>query len=305
MSESGCTPIEVYLQGGLGNQLFGLAAGWWAASMLNTSLVLSYRYLQAPRPHPALRPDLLSWDIAPLPGHQTIVFDAHQLPRPLARMSLKTARLITQMSGSSYVSPTFGHDPHLQTAIRPGKRIHGYFQTYKYAQAAQLQGFQVAPPAMPSDELGKAKEFIQDNNAIVIHVRRNDYVRYRDTIGVLGLEYYCEVVSTFIELGASPIAVIVGDDTTSMCLSLRRRMPKICVLQANEFQGVKGASMDFDLIKSAPFLGIANSSFSWWAAYLGTHRAVIAPGHWFRGLKASETCPPQWIQLDPRFEGSD
>lgn len=126
----------------------------------------------------------------------------------------------------------------------------------------------------------------------VVHVRRGDYGHH----GLLPLAYY----QAALESAGWPRFSVVTDE------------PNYCEHVFSRVRGyagvIRGANADpwsdFYRMSRARLQIVANSSYSWWAAWLGTNTAatarVIAPAEWSL-LAASNPCPPAWHRIDTKL----
>ena len=176
-----------------------------------------------------------------------------------------------------------------------GKNIflHGYFQSEKYFKANEEK----VRSLVISDELNykKAKkrysEFVKQNQETVsIHVRRGNYLTLKDYHANLAPDYYYRGIEKI-----NPKKVLVFSDDLNFCRETFSGPEFIFVHPEKDIQDMYLMSMCDNNI-------IANSTFSWWGAWLNQNpeKKVIAPKEWFGPKNASmETCdiiPEQWIR---------
>jgi len=129
-----------------------------------------------------------------------------------------------------------------------------------------------------------------------VHVRRGDYVE-NGNYYQLGLKYYLNAMA---QMGW--MEFIVFSDDIEWC---KRHMPDWC-----HFMHAESDVEDICLMSMCDHFIIANSSFSWWGAWLGEkkHTRVIAPDHWFSGTfkyknNSKDIIPDRWekINLSPKI----
>lgn len=175
-------------------------------------------------------------------------------------------------------------EPYFQYAKPPSNQdmeMVGYFQSYKYFEHCD-------------DYIRQCFEFrepIEPTNATAIHVRRTDYLTLgNDYHPVLPMNYYMQAMSM---IGSS--RYIVFSDDIAWCKNAFR---------GNQFEFAENGSPieDLKLMTSCENQIIANSSFSWWAAYLNKNqnKRVIAPQHWFGkklGHDTKDLCPMSWERI--------
>ncbi|MBI3482318.1 MAG: alpha-1,2-fucosyltransferase, partial [Bacteroidetes bacterium] len=145
---------------------------------------------------------------------------------------------------------------------------------------------------LPESSLEWKKQMI-DCDSVAIHVRRGDYVAnpvYQSFFGALPLTYYQVAVSEMKSKVANPKFFIFSDDV-SWCQQNFAFIPdaKFIAHKAS----VK-ASEDLVLMSTCRHQIIANSTYSWWGAWLNTNvgKVVIAPKQWFANTFSDSPQPP-------------
>jgi hypothetical protein len=171
----------------------------------------------------------------------------------------------------------------------------GYWQSEKYfceitAQIRKDFAF-VQPMESQNTELA---QLITSVNAVSLHVRRGDYANNPATTSVHGLcplDFYRAAIRYVSERVAQPHFFIFSDDISWVQENLKIDFPH---------QHVKhnlGAASynDMRLMSMCKHHIIANSSFSWWGAWLNPHpdKLVIAPKQWFANKNDVRDLIPQ------------
>ena len=136
-----------------------------------------------------------------------------------------------------------------------------------------------------------------------IHVRRGDYVGNAG-IGTLSVSYYEAAAEELRSRGANWDSIwIFSDDTTRVenefkgFLSGKEKLIFVKPpLESHAFESLL-------LLSRIPFLIIANSTFSWWAATLGNpDKAVVSPSKWFAQMEDPlDLYPQNWIQVQSNW----
>ncbi len=173
--------------------------------------------------------------------------------------------------------------------IRKSKYYYGYFQSERYFSGIKddvKDRFQIKKAFR--DEFGKKYgALFSQNKILAIHCRFGDYVEYsREDLGgadfTLPAQYYENALSQIPDLD-SYLAVLVTDDAEMAERRLGYLKNKVVVSDSE--------ILDFQLLLNADRLIIANSSFSWWAAYLNNKNApVLVPEYWL-GFKVKREFP--------------
>lgn len=170
--------------------------------------------------------------------------------------------------------------------------LKGYWQSEKYFKPVESilrNEFQVRHPLE-----GKNLQFAQEiarHNAVSIHIRRGDYVTI-PSCHVLPLDYYQRAISDIATQVEDPHFYIFSNDPTWAKENLHLPYPTCVVDHNDEAAGFE----DLRLMSLCKHHIIANSSFSWWGAYLGSHpeKIVYAPDPWFGKGETPDLLPPSW-----------
>jgi len=174
--------------------------------------------------------------------------------------------------GAQYQEPTFHYN---EINVQDNTNLSGYFQSEKYFKHCEdlIRYYFEFDPGLA--EKIKAKfAYILKENTCAIHVRRKDYVTNLNH-SALPYDYYLRAIKLF-----NDVKFIVFSDDTNWCNKMFR----------DGFLIIKNNSdiEDFILMSFCNHFIIANSSFSWWSAWLSKSegKKVIAPLEWFGpGLK--------------------
>jgi hypothetical protein len=142
-------------------------------------------------------------------------------------------------------------------------------------------------------------EQISKVNAVSLHVRRGDYVQNAKTNanhGVCSLDYYRAAIQNILERVEAPSFFIFSDDIPWVKEHLVLDIPCRYV---DHNQGVESYN-DMRLMSLCRHHIIANSSFSWWGAWLNPdpQKIVIAPQKWFANDNiVDDLFPPEWVTM--------
>lgn len=134
------------------------------------------------------------------------------------------------------------------------------------------------------------KNQIYLSNSVFIHVRRQDYLNLLHFHGMLGKDYYDKAVQYIRERTLDPKFFVFSDDPDWS----RENLPDFNIISGNT------KYEDLQLMVGCKHAIIANSSFSWWGAWLNDNqsgRIVIAPKRWFTADVEEEIVPDRWIKL--------
>ncbi|WP_300156628.1 alpha-1,2-fucosyltransferase [Solidesulfovibrio sp.] len=221
------------------------------------------------------------------------------LPRRPGRLQKLFVRLSGRRPRAVYWETGFSYNAAFET-LRPPVYLDGYWQSERYfCDIADILRREFSPAALPSAANAALLERIRaDAGAVSLHVRRGDYVSNPVTAayhGACSLEYYRRAVDHVAGRVTAPHFYLFSDDPDWVRENLRLAHP-CTVVDGNADDG----AADMALMRACAHHVVANSSFSWWGAWLGENpeKIVVAPRHWFREPKDTrDLIPSQWIAL--------
>lgn len=193
-------------------------------------------------------------------------------------------RPTTSESGFSFDEKLFNECP-------DWVNIQGFFQTEKYFKHIRDQlliDFQFHDSIVEP-----AKEVISNwKNPISLHIRRTDYVTNANHT-VLSIDYYEQSLKQF----DNNCEVIIFSDDPKWCIEQK-------LFESDRFMVSETNNNYLDMCLMTLCSGhiIANSSFSWWGAWLSNSKKVIAPSGWFKGsqnehLDTKDLIPENWVVI--------
>lgn len=174
--------------------------------------------------------------------------------------------------------------------------LHGYWQSEKYfgRHADQIrEDFTFAPPHGRNADLAAE---IGETLSVSLHVRRGDYLSV-GAHGVCDQAYYDAALALLMpRIGPEPVIYVFSDDPDWARDNLVLPGRRVVV----DHNGAEADYEDMRLMSLCQHNIIANSSFSWWGAWLNTHpeRVVVAPEAWFADPKLSnpDLIPEGWLR---------
>ncbi|MDA1194385.1 MAG: alpha-1,2-fucosyltransferase [Planctomycetota bacterium] len=296
--------IVVRILGGLGNQMFQYAFGRCLSARrgeplrLDTSAYATYALHGYALDQLALDPVLATAEdvralTAVTPGFPENVIPRRLLPRFLRRGRRYAPTHIREVEG-------FRFDPSMLATPLPAY-FDGYWQSALYfepvADAIRADFAVRAPLAGRNAELAEA---VVGDDAVSIHVRRGDYANDENTRAVHGLcslDYYRVAVEYIQTHVPAPRWFVFSDDPAWAAEHLK--LPGTVV--GVDHNGAAHAAEDLRLMSRCRHHVIANSSFSWWGAWLDPRpdKIVVAPRRWMADPTRAcpDVCPPTWVRL--------
>lgn len=278
--------IITRLFGGLGNQMFQYAAGNALASRLGVSLMLDTRTIDARGMRSLTKVfDLEFTPARDLPPTKTDGMASYALWRAFGR----NPRFVRER-GLGY-NPQFSDLP-------DNVYLHGYWQSEKYfANVAEELHNAFRPKAAPSDQNWQMAEQINAGPSVSLHVRRGDYLAL-GAHGVCSEAYYNASLKKVVDQsGRIPTVFVFSDDPQWAHDNLPLPCPKVVV----DFNGPETDYEDLRLMALCDHNIIANSSFSWWGAWLNDApgKIVTAPSQWFakKNMANPDILPTGWLTI--------
>lgn len=206
-----------------------------------------------------------------------------------------------------FTEKQFHFDPEVLTLHAP-VFLDGWFATEKYVtdiRAVLLKEFTLKRPL--SDWAAGYKKAIDNEPAsVAVHIRRGDYVKNPETNsfhGVCSNAYYEKAAALIISKYPQAHFFIFSDEIEWVRANMKFPGRVTYVSEANDTTPGRDAE-EMILISACKHAIIANSTFSWWGAWLNTnpHKTVIGPKRWFDGAKKNvlthDVLPASWISLE-------
>ena len=298
--------IVVGLMGGLGNQLFQYAAGRRLSLILDTELRLDLSFLhQRNVPGLTYRPYLLdAFNIEgrPIEGEELEAFLAKGTSGwklTLNDLAMKTVGHHPFRNRRKFVERDRNFEPEV-LALPDDRYLNGYFQSERYFQ--DIRGTLLKELSIKMDMDQKNREMamrIGENVSVGIHVRRGDYYSNPNAKAVHAVDlsdYYRRAVP-FIKERVGNCHFFVFSDEPEWAMDNLDLGKECTVVDVNT---PEQPVQDLRLMSLCQHFIIANSSFSWWGAWLSQNpdKIIIAPKRWFlddRNVK--DRCPEEWIRI--------
>jgi len=277
--------IIVKLMGGLGNQMFQYAAGKSLAIRLGTNLKLDISgYKRDTLRNYSLDCFVLKADFAT--DKEILKYNKNMIGFPF----FFKYNTLKEFPAPNFVPQFF--------TIQGNVFLDGYWQSETYFK--NIRKILLADFEFSSHMYYSYSEKIRNNNSVSLHIRRGDYISNEATNkfhGTCDLNYYTKAVNYINSLVKNPYYYIFSDDL-DWC---KKNINKIFNGQLVSFIKNSEDSVDLQLMMQCKNSIIANSSFSWWGAWLNSNpkNITIAPQKWFQStdLNQSHILPENWIKL--------
>ncbi|WMW24308.1 alpha-1,2-fucosyltransferase [Methanolobus sediminis] len=289
--------IIVKLMGGLGNQMFQYAAGRRLALEHNTILKLDLSFLldRTPRENFTYRPYEL--DVFNIQGEIASPSEINKFAPAnnnifnYIKQKLKISKIITE--------PHFHFDKGILSSP-DNSYLDGYWQSEKYfKEIRDIIHTDFTFKVKPTNINQKLANEIGFCESVSIHIRRGDYVSNPETKklhGYCSLEYYEKAIKKICCYVENPHFFIFSDDPDWAEDNLIYDCPIKFVTHNDSEKGYE----DLRLMSLCKHNIIANSSFSWWGAWLNKNpeKIVLSPEKWFNdsSINTDDLVPDNWIR---------
>jgi hypothetical protein len=290
--------VIIQLRGGLGNQLFQYAAARRLAYERDAILKLDISNFNIDK--------LREYKLNKFCVIQNIASDLETLQFRTNKVPFRLVRIIKKI-----LFPYFKSNIYFEKARYKFEEkfletnnfvyLKGYFQNEMYFQPIEAiirDEFCLSDtPSLFSQNVAKIIETV---NSVSLHIRRGDYAtdsKIRSDRGLLPLSYYEKAVKYIVEKVAHPHFFVFSDDLSWVKENLHLQQPIYWV-------DVNNGQKDYEdlwLMSQCQHHIIANSSFSWWGAWLSHYpdKIVIAPKQWVLNTKVdtNDVIPKSWNRI--------
>ena len=309
--------IYLSLTGGLGNQLFQMAA---ALSIANGDGVEVEWINSRPRLNSGNEPEISDFT---LPGNvafqkrhkfqalcsKSVGYILRAGVNPRKYESSKLFRRTTAFLASVvniatfrkfipiYVNKGVGYSHEVSLDEHKSLHLVGYFQTFKWVEKyGSTGGLENIKVRIKSPQLMELIELAATENPLVVHMRFGDY-RLESSFGLLTSNYYQDSIRELWKSGRFKAIWVFSDEIDQAQI----------YLSGSEFKDIrfipdvaKSSAQTLEAMRLGKGYVIGNSSFSWWAARMSFNQGapVIAPTPWFIGQnEPADLIPPNWIRM--------
>lgn len=296
-------PVIVQVVGGLGNQMFQYAAGLAAAHHHKCPLKVDISWFERQEKRTFL---LYHWDIdVQVASDEALMPFADRKLTFLTRIAhhIRADRILSR-SNCVYQQRAMHYDPDV-LQIPPPVLLKGYFQSEKFfsdvSDRLRSEFRPRAPFSAPSQNVFRQIE--ATDWPVAVHVRRGDYVhdvKTRDIHGSCADDYYKLAMRIIDGLSGERAHYFIFSDEPEGVSNTFWAGDRTTIVNGNADRPWE----DLALMAACRDNIVANSSFSWWGAWLNTHpkKTVVAPRHWFQRqtmleISTVDLIPDGWITI--------
>jgi len=286
------TKVVVALDGGLGNQMFQHAAGKSVAVRVGMPLALDLR--------PLLQRGGRAYGLGDFRlGENTELLTEGAPVRRAGRLQ----RLFRRLTGGSqtFEEASLAYDERIRGLQAP-VRLEGYFQSERYfvEMADQIRRDFTPRADLLAEIDALAFRLLPKEPSISLHIRRGDYTSpaVMAVHGLLDAAYYDRALRLVAERTGNTLPICVFTDDPAWVRA------NLTLPSDTRFisEYTRTALQDLVLMSRCTHHITANSSFSWWGAWLNPNedKIVVTPQEWFRpasGLDTRDLRPEGWLQI--------
>jgi hypothetical protein len=299
--------ITVDLRGGLGNQMFQYAAGLSLAKRNKTDFLLDTVFLNDRLPRRNFTFRDFSLDIFTLEPRLTRlsrISRVFPVPGMWLALDLAVVGICNVLGIRKKICEVSNFVLQPEVLSTHGDiLLWGYWQNEKYFNdiISEVRAAFTFKQPLSGAAADIAKE-IASGNSVSLHVRRGDYVAFKNVEGLMGktdTSYYDRAVAYMAEYVKNPHFFIFSDDIAWCKENIKLSFPAIYIDRSSE--GPKSA-FHLQLMSLCKHNIIANSTFSWWGAWLNSNaeKIVVAPEQWYAGKDSAsgkDIIPATWLRL--------
>jgi hypothetical protein len=189
--------------------------------------------------------------------------------------------------------------------------LHGYFQSYKYFQSTYATIYRLLNIDSHKDTIKNKNTSlgvdIDYNNTISIHFRLGDYAKMQHIHPIIPYKYYQNALTYIVENAKDTkynrvLFFCEEDDLSDVTITINKLKE---YFKQITFERGSSELKDWEqmlLMSCCKYNIIANSSFSWWGAYLNTNidKVVCYPSLWFgpsMSHNTSDLFPDEWVKI--------
>ena len=293
------------LIGGLGNQLFQFACGHAVAQRHGVPLQVAVDQFAGYTLHQGYELQRVFTVDAPVADDAALRECLGLWRRPLMRGVLEKLRPGVSRSGRVAFEPAGNFWPGID-GVGPDAYLHGYWQSERYFEAAGqtlVQQLRFRQPTS-AENARWLDRIAEGTSSVSVHVRRGDYISNPKNRGIYAectAAYYRAALDHIRQAHSGVRCFVFSDDIAWAREALAEYADAAAFIDHN--RGAESYN-DLRLMSHCQHHVIANSTFSWWAAWLGEHtqqranKIIVAPQRWYvqpgRGV---DLVPARWTRL--------
>jgi len=292
--------IIIKLTGGLGNQLFQYAFGRYLSMRFNTELKIDAQTKGNSHSFTNRSIGIYNFSINAKLATQTEIKQFKYFSKGVfERLERKILQKVPIINKKYLVQSSHVFDFNMKY-IRDNCYYDGYWQSEKYFKPIEsMIREEFDYKRILCDENSELLKDILKRESISIHIRRGDYLSIKtnsELFSICSMEYYIKAIDYFLDICKNPYFYIFSDDIDWAMSNFKGEQFRIIDNNLNN------PEIDLFLMSKCKHNVIANSSFSWWGAWLNANpsKVVIAPKKWYNGElndESTDLIPSEWMKM--------
>ncbi|CAN2246131.1 Fut1_Fut2_like domain containing protein [actinobacterium SCGC AAA044-D11] len=298
--------VEVQVEGGLGNHLFQYAAGKYLAEKTGSQLVVDTSRIGLGMTNHGYYLNLLFQDFSAIS-----YFARHGIIRNILSFRERLVSYISRHNSylrtiiyklfQVYFSDEIGFDKNIMNMNKP-VALRGYFQTWKFANQLKFDGKIDPILLIKSPWFMEMESLAKDIKPVIIHVRRGDYRLMAEDFGLLSRDYYLDAMNLLPTHLKNREFWVFSNEIDCAIEMFQAETKYVFRFISPPFNSNPAESLMLMTLGDAHI--IANSTFSYWGAFLSKNSELtIAPNKWFKLLEdPKDLLDPKWVRVESKWE---
>lgn len=193
--------------------------------------------------------------------------------------------------------PACTYNENIFVEAKGDKFYEGIWQNYKYFNHVReliLREFTYRQSLSKQNKVYVDK--FAKGTTVSMHIRRGDYLLHKNYVGLCGLDYYTKAIAYIKEKYGEEVQFAIFSNDMLWCRDNILPLLDGCEYTLVDWNKGKESYNDMRLMSACKVNIIANSSFSWWPAYLNENdgKEVIAPAKWTNMPVQFKRQLPEW-----------
>lgn len=175
----------------------------------------------------------------------------------------------------------------------------GYWQNWKYAEIVKEELYHDFEFRNTNDfKLKKIINWVSNRNTVSVHIRRGDYLQIYKLYGNICTDIYYEKAMNYIMQQEKSVIFVFLSDDIDWVSEKYKNLENVIFIRTDMFDAYEDW-YDMCIMSHCKHNIIANSTFSWWGAWLNKnpYKIVVAPQKWINGTEIQDICPVDWIRM--------
>lgn len=292
------------LKGAFGNQLFQYATAYSLAKRNNAILKLDLSFFENEKYSKLFKLDRLNIKIEKA-SKEEIEGLKNKPNAPLIYKVLRKLGIKSAYNKKTDIVDGFGFKPDKKIL---GHRDSAYLVGWCLAEAyfSMFRGELLSEYTLKKPLTSAAQKYLSEINAansVSVHIRRGDYLNLEHFFRIIPVDYFKKSIEIMKEKIENPMFYFFSNDLdwVKKNLNFDKNFVFVNLKEGENYDGEDDME-DFFLMRNCKHNIIANSSFSWWAAYLNENasKSVIAPSIWYndkfyqKSMEKYPICPKDW-----------